>query len=140
MPDFLRSPIARILAAVIGISLFYLLGVVVRQHSGVCILIHNETTGTVRELSVEADNGGVKRGLKDLAPGDQERVFVKTAEPSALSLEFTEPGRAPHTTTVFDHAKPRECGYSIVRIMPQRQTESYETDQSVSWKGWLDFL
>jgi hypothetical protein len=140
VPNFLHSRTVQILGAVAGLFLFYLLGVVVRKHSGVAILIHNETTGTIQDLSVEVGNDGTKRSLHDLAPGDQERVFVATPQQSSISVEFTEPGRKPHTIDVFDHAKPGDCGSSNVRILPQRRTESYETHQSVSWKGWLDLL
>ena len=80
MSDWIRSGPAKVLLAVIGLAVFYVIGVIVRQHSGVCVTIRNESNEPVRELSVAVENHGAVHNLQDLKPGAHERIFVKTAE------------------------------------------------------------
>jgi hypothetical protein len=138
--DLSRSPSAKVLLAVFGVAAFYAIGVIVRQHSGVCVIIRNESNEPVRELSVAVENHGVSRGLPDLARGDHERVFVKAVENSRILLSFTVAGQNSHTAAVFAHAVPGDCGTARVRLLPLRSTESVDIHRTVSWKGWLDFF
>ena len=126
--------------AAIGLLLFYFLGVIARQYSGVRILIRNESSEPVRLLSAGVENNGDSKNLQDLAPGDHERVFVKTTRQSRVVVEFAEPGHEPRTVTVFDQGETGRCGASTLRILPQRNTESVETHESECWNSWLDFL
>ena len=126
--------------AVVAVSLLYVIGMITRQHSGVCVVIRNESTEPVRDLGVMIENQGDRHNLQDLAPGDHERVFVQTVEHSRIVLEFAEAGRDSRTVTVFDHAEPGDCGTSTVRMLPHHSTESVEEHRSVCWKSWLDFL
>jgi hypothetical protein len=140
MFGFFRSRSAKVLLAVVGLSMLYAVGVIVRQHSGVRVIISNESNEPVRELSVAVESQGDGHNLQDLAPGDHERVFVKTVGNSGIVLEFAEGGQQSRTVTVFDHPTPGDCGTSTVRLLPRRSTESVEVHRSVSWSGWLDFL
>jgi hypothetical protein len=139
MSDWFRSGPARLLLAVVGLMVFYGIGVIVRKHAGVCVTIRNQSTESVRELSVAVENQGDAHSLQDLKPGDHERVFVKTVEGSRIVVGFTEDGRS-RTAVVFDHAAAGDCGTSTMRLLPRRSTESVEVHQSVSWGGWFDFL
>jgi hypothetical protein len=138
--QFLHSRAARAIVAAIGLLLFYFLGVIARQYSGVRILIRNESSEPVRLLSAGVENNGDSKNLQDLAPGDHERVFVKTTRQSRVVVEFAEPGHEPRTVTVFDQGETGGCGASTLRILPQRNTESVETHESECWNSWLDFL
>jgi hypothetical protein len=140
MLDLFRSRLAQILVAAVALLVFYAAGVIVRQHSGVCVIIRNESNEPVRELSVMDESQGGGHNLKDLGRGDDERVFVKTAENSRILLEFDEAGKKMHAVAVFDHARPGDCGTATVRLLPRRNTESVEAHRSVSWNGWFDFL
>jgi hypothetical protein len=140
MFDFFRARLAKALLALVGLALFCVIGVIVRQHSGVCVIIRNESNEPVRELRVSVENQGDGQRLPDLRPGEHERVFVKTVENSRLVLQFTEAGQKPHTATVFDHATLGDCGATTVRLLPRRSTESVEVHRSVSWRGWRDFF
>ena|ERR1700722_14569146 len=139
MSDWFRSRPAKLLLGVIGLTALYAIGVIVRQHSGVCVTIRNEGADPVRELSVAVENQGDTHNLKDLKPGDHERVFVKAAKGSRIAVAFTEGGRS-RTVAVFDHAAPGDCGTSTMRLLPRRSTESVEVHRTVSWNGWFDFL
>jgi hypothetical protein len=139
MSDWFRSRAVQVVLAVAGLAVFYFVGVMVRQHSGVCVTIRNESTEPVRELSVAVENQGDAHNLQDLKPGDHERVFVKTAEGSRIVVGFTEDGRS-RTVDVFNHAVPGDCGTSTMRLLPRRSTESVEAHRTVSWNGWFDFL
>jgi len=139
MSDWFRSRPARLLLAVVGLTVLYAIGVIVRRHSGVCVTIRNESSEPVRQLSVAVENQGDAHSLGDIKPGDHERVFVKTAEGSRIVVGFTEDGRS-RTVAVFDHAAPGDCGTSIMRLLPRRSTESVEVHRTVSWNGWFDFL
>jgi hypothetical protein len=139
MSDWLQSRPAKLLVVVVGLIVFYVVGVIVRQHSGVCVTIRNESTEPVRALSAGVENQGDARNVPDLKPGDRERVFVKTPEGSRIVVGFTEDGRS-RTVTVFDHAASGDCGTSTMRLLPRRSTESVEVHRTVSWNGWFDFL
>jgi hypothetical protein len=140
MIDLLRSRSAQMLLAVVGLSLLYVIGVIVRQHSGVCVIIRNESNEPVRELRAMVEGQGDGQNLKDLGRGDNERVFVKTPENSRIILEFAEGGQKTRTVAVFDHAQSGDCGTSTVRLLPRRSTESVEVHRSVCWNSWLAFL
>jgi hypothetical protein len=137
--DWFRSRPARLLFAIVGLVVFYAIGVIVRRHSGVCVTIRNETSEPVRELTVAAENRGDPHNLQDLKPGDHERVFVVTAEGSSIVVGFIEDGRS-RTVAVFNHAARGDCGTSTMRLLPRRSTESVEVHRTVSWNGWFDFL
>jgi hypothetical protein len=138
--QFFQSRVARALVTVIGLVLLYFIGVIARQHSGVSIVIRNESSEPVRRLSAGVENKGDSKNLQDLAPGDHERVFVKIAQQSRVVVEFAEPGHEPRTVTVFDQGETGGCGASTLRILPQRNTESVETHESECWNSWLGFL
>lgn len=125
---------------VVGLILFYFIGVVVRQHSGIRVVIQNESGEPVEKLSVGVEHSDYRHDLENLMPGDLEQVFVKTGEQSRVVVEFVEAGHGPRTITVFDHAEAGDCGTSTVKFLPRRDTESVETHQTVCWNGLLDFL
>jgi hypothetical protein len=138
--QFFQSRVARALAVAIGLVLFYFLGVIVRQHSGVHIIIRNESGEPVRQLSVGVESSADQRTLRDLMPGDHESAFVKTVAPSSIVVGFEVAGQRPHSADVFNYEVNGDCGASIMRILPQRRTESVESHKSVCWNSWLDFL
>ena len=140
MPDMLRSPIFRAILAVVAVCLFYVIGIFARQHSGVRVVIRNETKEPVLSLGVMDEKQGDRHSLPDLAPGDNERAFVQAGEHSRVVMEFAQPGRQSRTVTIFDNATPGDCGSSTVWIQPPHNTESVEEHPSVCWKSWLDFL
>jgi hypothetical protein len=140
MSQFFRSRMGRTLATVVGLCLFYLLGVFARQHSGVRVVIRNERREPVQELSVEVENKGNRHNLQDLVPGDHERAFVQPVEQSRIVLEFADAGHKSRTITVFDRGESGGCEGSTVRFLPPRNTETVETHEAVCWKSWLDFL
>jgi hypothetical protein len=140
MSQSFRSPITRIVLSVVGVSLFYFVGVLVRQHSGVLVVIRNESTEPVRELSVQVENKGERHHLQDLVPGDHESVFVRPIDQSPIVLDFAETGHEPRSVNVYDHSDVSGCGTSTVRILPPRNTESEEVHRAVCWNSWLDFM
>ena len=140
MFEFFRSRPGQAVGIVIGLLLFYFLGVIVRQHSGVHIIIRNESGEPVRQLSVGVESGADRRTLRDLMPGDHGSAFVKTVAPSSIVVGFEVAGQRPHSADVFNYEVNGDCGASIMRILPQRRTESVEKHQTVSWNSWLDFL
>jgi|SRR4029077_12869749 len=140
MSQWFRSPTARILLSVVGVSLFYFVGVLVRQHSGVRVVIRNESTQPVRELSVRVEAKGDRHNMPDLVPGDHKRLFVQPVDQSPIVLEFAETGHDPRSIDVYDHSDASGCGTTTVRILPQRRTESNEEHPAVCWNSWLDFM
>jgi len=136
----LQSPIIRIALAAAGLIVFYLLGVLVRQHYGSCVDIQNKSTQTIRQMNVTIVNGGKSEDIPDMTPGDHRRVYVQPAEASQVTLRIDDGRGRPRDITVFPHVEHGVCDTAKVQILPQHSTQTDEFHRATCWGGWFDFL
>jgi hypothetical protein len=134
----LRSPLFRVLLSVLGVILFYLVGIAVRRHFGSVLDIQNSAGETMRDVSVNVKTGGESFDLPDIKSGDHRKVYVNPPAQSQVTMTITD-SRNSRNVLVFQKAEPDECALSVVKFMPGHRTESVETHHSDCWKGWLAF-
>jgi hypothetical protein len=136
----LGSPVIRAVLAAVALIVFYLLGVAVRQHYGICVDIRNMSEKTVRQVRVTVAIDGKTYDLPDMEPGDHKRVYVQPAQKSEVILRIDDGMSNPRDISVFGQAGPSDCSVAMVQILPQHNTQTDEIHRPVCWKGWLDFM
>jgi hypothetical protein len=134
----LRSPLFRAILGILGVVLFYLLGVAVRRHFGSVLDIQNSAGETMHQVSVNVKSGGKSIDLADIKPGDHRKVYVNPPSLSEVTMTITD-SRNRRDVLVFSRAQPDECALSVVKFLPGHRTESVETHESNCWKGWMAF-
>ena len=135
----LRSPLVRVLIGIVGIFLFYLLGVAVRHSYGDRVEVRNTGTETIRNLSFKLQDGDKTLDVPVLSPGARTSVYLAPREKSNIVMTIND-GRKQRDITVFSNAMPGACALTNVTILSSHNTTSYQHNQSTCWRGWLDFM
>jgi hypothetical protein len=141
MKNSLRSRTIRSVLVVVGLFLFYVLGVIVRQQYGIGVVIRNESGETLRQVGVKVETKGKRYGLPDLAPGDRRRVFVQPVGESSIDIQFIDAGGKPHVELMVGYVESGYCGNAKATILPGGRTKLTEDiDPLFCGKSWLDFV
>src|SRR5436189_3557913 len=114
----LRSRVVRIVAAVIGLILFYALGLFVREQYGIAVIIRNESGRSLRQIRVKAEPTGRVISVGDLANEKRTRVFVEPQTESHISLGYTDASGQPHVEIVVGYVEAGYCGKAEVTVLP----------------------
>ena len=139
--SLIRSRTVRILVAAAGFSLFYVLGLFVREQYGIAIVIQNESGGALRRIRVKAEPTGRVISLGDLANEQHTRVFVEPRTESHIRLGYTDASGQPHVEIVVGYAEAGYCGEAEVKVLPGDKATSKENiDPVICWNSWLGFL
>jgi hypothetical protein len=135
-----RSRIFRVAVTAVALLVFYIAGIIAREHRGIRINIRNQSGEALRQISLSVERGGTYR-LTDLAPGEHNHTFVKPVEESSVDLRFTDAIDRSHVETVVGYAEALDCENVTVTIFPAGKVKSNETRPFlVPWKSWLDFM
>ena len=135
-----RSPAVRVVLSLAIVSAIYFSGVVIRQLLGSCVDIRNTSNQSVRDVRVKVESSGKTYPIRNLAPGDHQRIYVRPAEKSRVSVLMTDARNHQRDFAVFGEAEPDECAVTMVTIQPGQNTESDEIHHPVCWRSWLDLL
>jgi hypothetical protein len=139
MTNLFRSRATRLVLIAVGISLLYVIGVLVRQQQGIDVLIRNDSGETLRQVRVKVEslgNRGESRDLPDLAAGARARVYVQPVIESHVNLEFSDAQGKKHIETVVGYAESGYCGTTTTTILVSGKTESRTS--ALCWKSWFD--
>jgi hypothetical protein len=120
---------------------FYFVGVLVRQHYGIAVTIHNESGETLRRVSVKVEsirNRGEKRNLPDVRPGRRLSVNLQPVTESHITLRFVDARDRMHTETILGYAESGYCGKVEAVFLADASTKSNSNLEC--WKGWIDFI
>jgi hypothetical protein len=124
-----------------GLLVFYVVGIFVRQQFGIAITIRNASREPLQQVRVKVETRGNRYGLRDLAPGEQARVFVKPRTESHINLEYIDAHHQPHVELVVGYVEAGYCGQAMATILPGGEVASEEDiDLIACWKSWVDFL
>jgi len=142
MTNLFRSRATRAVLIAVGISVLYLMGVLVRQRRGIAVLVRNESGETLRQVSVKIESLGQRgknRDLPDLAAGARVRVYVQPVTESHINLEFSDARGKKHVETVVGYAESGYCGTTTTTVLADGRIESRTSvPELMCWKGWLD--
>jgi hypothetical protein len=142
MTNSSRSRTTHIVLIAIGISVLYVIGVLVRQQRGIAVLIRNDSGETLRQVSVKVEsigNRGKNHDLPDLAVGARVRIYVRPLTESHVNLEFSDARGEKHVETVVGYVESGYCGTATTTILLGGRTESRTSvPELMCWKGWLD--
>jgi hypothetical protein len=140
-----RSPKFVRLVGILGVLCFYIAGVVVRSHYGVCVTVQNGSQETLRLVSIRVESlgdNGSRYTVPDLRPGDRRRVFAIPLTESRINLEFTNADSVRHSEIVLGYAEARDCGAATATISPGGKVtlSAVRSDYLICWTSWLDFI
>jgi hypothetical protein len=126
---------------VVGLFLFYVLGVIVRQQYGIGVVVRNESGETLRQVSVKVESigdRGMRSDLYYLAPGGHVRVYTQPMTESHINLEFMDARYKLHTETVVGYVEAGYCGTAKATILPGDRVDTIS--DLACWKSWFDFI
>jgi hypothetical protein len=125
----------------VGLFLFYVMGVLVRRERGIGVVIRNESGETLRQVSVKVESidDRVKRSdLYYLAPGGHVRVYTQPVTESHINLEFIDARNKLHSETIVGYVEAGYCGTAKATILPGDRIDTIS--DLACWKSWFDFI
>ena len=136
-----RSVAVRIVSSLLCLSLVYVIGIVVRQHLGIAVIVSNDSVGELREVSVKVEYKGERYLLPDIKPGQTRTVFVRPHGESTINLEFSDARGARRKEMLAGYVENGYCGRTRSRVLPDGRVE-VEDDSfgSACWSSWLDLV
>jgi hypothetical protein len=144
MTNLFRSRTTRLALPIVGLLLFYVTGVIVRQQYGIGVVVRNESGETLRQVSLKVESigdRGKRYNLRDLLSGGHVRVYAQPVTESHINLEFMDVRSKLHTETVVGYAEAGYCGNAKATILPGGKTKLTEDIDAVfCGKSWLDFI
>ena len=136
-----RSRTIRVVLLCVSLFLLYVLGVLVRWHYGIGVVVHNASQETLRHVSIKVESvgdRGARYSLPDLRPGERRRIFVRPVTESRVNLEFTDSTNRQHMETVYGYAEAGYCGTATATILPSDKITSSEAANCL--RSWLDLV
>jgi hypothetical protein len=128
-------------ALFVGLFVFYVLGVVVRQHYGIAVDVRNLSQHTLRNVSVKVEYRGKRYPLPDLQPGQHKRVFAQPAGESGINLEFVDWQNAKHVEDLAGYVEDGYSGTASGTVLADgRVVIDNDTFRHFYYKSWLDFV
>ena len=141
MTNLFRSRTTRFVSIVLGLFLFYAVGVATRQRFGIGIFVDNQSGETLREVIVKVEGKGKAYRLPDLAPGDRRRVFVQPVGESRVDIHFKDASGKPRVEPVVGYVESGYCGSAEVTILPDgKATLKENIDTTFCRRSWLAFI
>ena len=129
------------LALFVGLFLFYVLGVVVRQRYGIAVDVRNLSQHTLRNVSVKVEYRGKRYPLSDLEPGRHQRVFVQPAGESGILLEFVDWQNTRRVEVLAGYVEDGYSGTASGTVLADGRVVTYDdTFRFFYYKSWLDFV
>jgi len=138
----LRTPKTRVLLILVGILLFYVLGIFVRQRYGVSVVIRNDSAGLVQKVGLKFDGWEYhyQQAVHDVAPGQRVRLFVNPRRKSHVTMEFTGPDNVRYAHTAEDYV-PNECDSLIFAVNAFGRVEGgIVYHQFICGDSWFGFV
>ena len=136
-----RSLTTRLTLAVVGLFVFYVVGVIARHQLGVRVIVSNESGEALRQVSVKVESigdRGKRSNLYYLAPGGRVRVYAQPVTESRINLEFMDARNKLHTETVVGYVEAGYCGIAKATILPGDKIHTIS--DPACWKSWFDFI
>jgi hypothetical protein len=136
-----RSRKTRVILTVLGLFLFYILGIVARQKSGFRMVIRNESGEVLHQVSLKVENRGKRYELPGLAPGQRKCAFVEPVGKSHITLEFADARNVRHVETAAEYVFADDRGGVTVTVNPGGTVNSTTpTYPLVCWESWLGLI
>jgi hypothetical protein len=136
-----RSRTTRLVLLIVGLLLFYVMGVIVRQQYGIAIAVRNESGEELRQVSLRIESigdRGKRYDLPDLASGDRARIYVSPVTESHINLEFTDARGKLHVETPVGYAEFGYCGNVKATVLTGDRIDTISA--LACRKSWLDFI
>jgi hypothetical protein len=127
----------------IGISVFYILGIFVRSCYGTRWDVVNESGVTLREVSLGFSGWKYQQELpiQDLGPGQRRRIFFRPCMKSSYVLNFTGADGVHRSENGEQYIPGGDCSYIKVRILGSGKAEmTLPTHPLICWKSWFDLI
>jgi len=138
-----RSTRSRLIWTLLGVFVFYLVGVFVRHGYGLRWEINNKSGVALHDVSLGFVGWKYQQEipLHDLAPGQMKRFFFHPCMKASYSFNFTDPQGARHTEQGELYISGYDNSNLTVTILPSTAVEmNVPTPRLVFWESWFGFL
>ena len=131
---------ARFGLALAVVVLFYLLGIVTRQHFGVRVEVRNRSGHALRHVTVKLERDK-EYSLGEIAVGNRKAIYVEPAGGDSIRLEAVDSSNVKHTDVIAGYVESGYCGDVSVEITPDgRVIAADHSFAPYSWKSWWAFI
>ena len=120
--------------------LFYLSGIVTRQHFGVRVEVRNNSGDALRQVTVKLEHSKEYR-LGEMAVRSRKTIYVEPAGGDSIRLEVVNSSDVKHTDLIAGYVESGYCGDVSVEIT--RDGRVIAADHSFApchWKSWWAFI
>jgi hypothetical protein len=127
-------------ALVVGVFLFYVIGIFVRSSQGIRLVLHNESGAILKNATIRFENEK-QYSLGEIAPGKTRKLFVISDSKSNIRLNFADPNGLIHSEIVAGYVENGYCGDVTVQVQPDLRVKLLDESLELwNWKSWYGFL
>ena len=120
--------------------LFYLSGIVTRQHFGVRVEVRNESGHALRQITVKLERGK-EYILGEMPVGSRKAVYVEPAGGDSIRLEVVDSSNLKHTDVIAGYVESGYCGDVSAEItLDGRVIAADHSFAPYNWKSWWAFI
>lgn len=124
---------------VVGIFLFYMIGMHVRQSYGLRIDIRNESGEVIHGVNLKFVGWRYQHEapIPDLSPGQRGRYFVKLARKSNVGLEFIDSRNLRHSENAEEYVYPNSCSSVAGTVNPSGIVNFTVANPLICGESWF---
>lgn len=120
--------------------LFYLSGIIARQHFGLRIHVRNSSGHALRQVTVKLEHSKEYR-LGDMAVGSRKTIYIEPAGGDSIRLEVIDANNVQHTDLIAGYVESGYRGDVSVQIAPGGRIVSVDHSFApYNWKSWWAFI
>jgi hypothetical protein len=138
-----HSTPSRILSILLGVLVFYIVGVFIRHSYGVRFEITNRSVVAVHDVSLGFVGWKYRQELPvhEIAPGQSKRLFFRPSMKSSYFLNFTDAQGVRHTEQGETYIPADDSADVEMTILSSGRVEmSLPRHHLISWESWFGFL
>jgi len=126
------------------LSILYIAGIVARYIFGIAVDVRNRTSGVLRTVGIEVqkhEGTGIRYPLRDLQPGQSQRVYVEPKTESSIHLKYSDSTNSRHDEILAGYVEDGYCGEATATVLPSGKVIAQDdTFRLFYWKSWLEFF
>jgi hypothetical protein len=125
-------------ALVVGVFLFYVIGIFVRSSQGIRLVLHNESGAILKNATIRFENEK-QYSLGEIAPGKTRKSFV-ISDSNRTSDWILQIPMAIYILRLWQDVENGYCGDVKVQILPALRIQSLDKSFGMNWQSWFGFL
>lgn len=132
----------RLLWTLLGVFIFYVVGIFVRDAYGTRWEINNKSGVALHDASLGLVGWKYQQEIpiQDLAPGQVKRFFFRPCMKSSYSFNFSDSQGERHSERSETYIPGNDSSVITVTVFPSIKVELTLPTYRVSWESWFGLL